>query len=355
MVIWGGEFTGTGVKNVHGASYDPALDRWSDVPPAPLVDRRGHDAIWTGSEMIVWGGTTAILPPREIAWDGAAYDPQDKAWRKLPDAPIGPRTGPEVVWTGTEMLVLGGFLDTVDDPLSDGAAYNPVTDQWRVLPPIPEPGQTDAYVKRTSVWAGDALLLWTRTVARTGIAAPVTELMVLDPERGSWTRAPAVEGAPPDVLSPLWTGTEVMVQPVPPVEELGMCPGPDGGGASTEGGLYDPQGKVWRPIKPSRYYLSGSGVWVGGALVGTADLKSQFREPCDRGHGGPGSPRPGEPEPTLPVYEPPGPPERIWAAWSPSTQEWIPLPDPGNRTVQSGDQTIWTGNEILTGRYRFGP
>ncbi len=37
------------------------------------------------------------------------------------------------IWTGTEMIVWGGSVATADDCLNTGAAYNPITHVWRVL------------------------------------------------------------------------------------------------------------------------------------------------------------------------------------------------------------------------------
>jgi len=55
VIVWGGT-SGTGFLNT-GGRYNPANDSWSVVTssgsPGP---RQGHTAVWTGSEMIVFGG-----------------------------------------------------------------------------------------------------------------------------------------------------------------------------------------------------------------------------------------------------------------------------------------------------------
>ena len=52
MIIWGGEF----VPNT-GGRYHPSTNSWiaTSTINAPFA-RNFHTAIWTGSEMIVWGG-----------------------------------------------------------------------------------------------------------------------------------------------------------------------------------------------------------------------------------------------------------------------------------------------------------
>lgn len=39
-----------------GAQYDPVADRWSATSTSGASPTRGHTAVWTGSEMIVFGG-----------------------------------------------------------------------------------------------------------------------------------------------------------------------------------------------------------------------------------------------------------------------------------------------------------
>jgi hypothetical protein len=85
MIIWGGN-----ADRYHdlGGRYRPSTDAWGSITaesaPAP---RRNHSAVWTGREMIVWGGAneTANLG------DGAAYDPGADQWRPLAPSPLEPR------------------------------------------------------------------------------------------------------------------------------------------------------------------------------------------------------------------------------------------------------------------------
>ena len=67
-------------ESVHLAA-GPAVERWTDLPKPPIdLDRVGHTAIWTGDEIIVWGGaTTEFAGPSNLATiplrDGAVYRP----------------------------------------------------------------------------------------------------------------------------------------------------------------------------------------------------------------------------------------------------------------------------------------
>jgi hypothetical protein len=55
MIVWGGQ--GGGVSRNEGGIYDPSTDAWSATSmsgvPAP---RRRAGAVWTGTRLVVWGG-----------------------------------------------------------------------------------------------------------------------------------------------------------------------------------------------------------------------------------------------------------------------------------------------------------
>ena len=53
LVVWGGQAGITYFAD--GAAYDPAVDRWRPLAPAPIEGRTGL-GVWTGSELLVWGG-----------------------------------------------------------------------------------------------------------------------------------------------------------------------------------------------------------------------------------------------------------------------------------------------------------
>ena len=86
MLVWGGSIA-TGMS-AGGARYDPATDSWSPLRLAGGPQRRGgHQAVWTGTEMVMWGGTQGRGWPRG---DGARYDPATDTWHAVAadDAPI---------------------------------------------------------------------------------------------------------------------------------------------------------------------------------------------------------------------------------------------------------------------------
>ena len=96
-----------------------------------LVARSGHTAVWTGEELIVWGGMNG----RGVLRSGGRFNPRTGAWRPttLEDAPDA-RRGHTAVWTGQEMLIWGGDLgDERDFPVTSGGRYDVKADRWLPL------------------------------------------------------------------------------------------------------------------------------------------------------------------------------------------------------------------------------
>jgi len=130
LLIWGGTRRSEGGPQLaDGCAYDPRSDSWRTLAPSPIVGRYAHGAVWTGDRMLVWGGTDEVPGddlPRGLG-DGASYDPAADEWTALPAAPVVGRFGPVTVWTGEEMIVWGGCCQSVYGPANfvDGAAYKP--------------------------------------------------------------------------------------------------------------------------------------------------------------------------------------------------------------------------------------
>jgi len=183
------------------------------IPEAPVRGRGGASAVWTGEEMIVWGGTfgdefrpeDATVPT--IAWqnaaDGAAYDLAEGTWRTIAPAPLEGRSGHVAVWTGQEMLVWGGLAHDGDGQPTDrddGAAYDPATDTWRPLPPAPVPGRGGA----AAVWTGQGLLLVGG--ARGDEAGFRQDAAAYDPAVDSWRPVPVPPLGITEEMPASWSG-----------------------------------------------------------------------------------------------------------------------------------------------------
>src|SRR5437016_5739217 len=99
-------------------------DTWAATNTTNAPEGRSqHTAVWTGSEMIVWGGYPGLNT-------GGRYTPSTDSWIALStdNAPAG-RSLHTAVWTGSAMIVWGGY-DGAITYFNTGGRYNPSTDTW---------------------------------------------------------------------------------------------------------------------------------------------------------------------------------------------------------------------------------
>jgi hypothetical protein len=215
---------------------------WRAIATPDLTGGPGYASVWTGSEVIVVGGNDGHLSFAENGLNEAgAYDPSTDAWRVL-EMPIDLAVV-DAVWTGTEVVMYGveRYLGRLV-----GVSYDPATGDWRQLPTAPvHPAVPD--IDRV----GDHILAWSYDPEEDGIAALDTvalewrELPPLpgDPREGVPTSAalgpneflmqsetimaiysdgtkewrtidtPAADIGPftvPFTVQPVWTGSEVL-------------------------------------------------------------------------------------------------------------------------------------------------
>jgi len=115
-----------------GFAYDPATNRWRRLAPMSS-GRIGAVAAWTGTQLLLWGGQVGPLggTTTKLAARGLAYDPARDRWTQLPAAPVRERLDATSVWTGSELIVWGGDASTCTKRACttrhyrDGAAFRP--------------------------------------------------------------------------------------------------------------------------------------------------------------------------------------------------------------------------------------
>jgi Kelch motif protein len=124
-------------------------DTWR---PSPIDGRSGHTSVWTGSEMIVWGGWDDI----NFLNTGGRYDPGTDAWTatSTSNAPDG-RFQHTAVLIGSEMIVWGGWNGV--NIFNTGGKYNPGTDSWTATSTTTAP--TARYV-HTAVSTSGQMIVW---------------------------------------------------------------------------------------------------------------------------------------------------------------------------------------------------
>ena len=368
MIVWGG--TGDAFdEKADGARYNPETDTWTPLPPAPIEARLQHTAVWTGSEMIIFGGLKVENFLENEHWsslnDGARYNPASNTWTPLSSrgAP-GPRTGHSAVWTGSEMLIWGGRFLPDYTFLNSGGSYNPARDRWTE---VTQSGAPEARAEHVAVWSGSEMIIWG------GFTDPSpTETATggrYNPVTGVWT-ATTLEGAAQaryfgsTLYSALWTGTAMFIyggwdypeelnstalyhpagDPPPHDDFWEQLPDGPGGRAGhsvvlaadevivwgggvngyflSDGGIFDVKQKRWHAVStvnaPSARWYHGA-VWTGKEMIvwgGRANFFS-FNHSPDGGRYDPRQDR--------------------WRAVS-----QLNAPSPRSQFV-----TIWTGTEMI--------
>jgi N-acetylneuraminic acid mutarotase len=154
MVVWGGQSPGENYSD--GGRYNPVSDTWSTISTnAAPTGRNAHTAIWTGNEMIVWGGTRLDGSTQTDFRDGSRYDPVTDSWTLLTtNGAPAERLLHTGIWTGSEMIVWGG--SNPGPPWNDGGIYNPMTDSWTAISTTGAPRRQG----HTGIWTGAEMLIF---------------------------------------------------------------------------------------------------------------------------------------------------------------------------------------------------
>lgn len=125
----------------------PASETWSTLPPDPLPPLYERSLVWTGSDLVLLGAEAApdADAPDPSLVIAAAFDTHSGSWRRLPDSEIVAGHGRE--WVGESGLVVAPSPGTVDGgavnnwgrdhPL--GGILDPRAATWASLPSAPSP------------------------------------------------------------------------------------------------------------------------------------------------------------------------------------------------------------------------
>jgi len=387
MIVWGGKFDSGTIFNTGGV-YDPVTNTWT--PTAITADtpvaRHLHNAVWTGSRMLVIYGR--VITGQCCIDVGGAYDPATDTWSGLGQggttAAPG-RNSASAVWTGTEMIVWGGLIDPNTNPVNTGKRYNPQTGTWADLPTSGAPPGSSLV---PAVWTGSQMILWGSVSGRytpagdawssvTTVSQPSPRPSPVDLWTGSemvaWGGG-SVAGGKYSPATDQWTTTDPWGTPEPRIYPLAVWTGSElliyGGrtiGLDGNGALYDPALDHWKPMSSTGAPSANNGpsdrtpfVWTGTRLV------------IANTSGG------GQYDPVADVWLPvtqmgapslSGPHTGVWTGtemlvwggvnapgsggrYSPATDTWAPMSLTSAPLPGSGQSAVWTGSEMIV--YRAG-
>jgi N-acetylneuraminic acid mutarotase len=253
MIVWGGTDLNNTFLNT-GGRYNPSTDSWTVMSIANAPSGRDqHTAVWTGTEMIVWGGYFFDVG-RHWVDTGGRYNPGADTWiaTSTTNAPTA-RADHTAVWTGSEMIVWGG-VNSPSGPFNTGGRYNPSTDSWTATSTANAP--IARYI-HTAVWSGNDMIIW----GGANFSGIMRSGGRYHPSTDTWT-ATSITHAPTSRAShtAVWTGNEMVVW------------GGNGGplGLLNTGGRYNPGTDGWASTSTTdapeaRQYHSG--VWTGTEMI----------------------------------------------------------------------------------------
>jgi hypothetical protein len=283
MIVYGGDFL------QDGAVYSPTINTWiqqittTNSPSA----RVGHTAIWTGTEMLVWGGE--LLVPIAIEWsdpptnsipslyrvttmEGARYNPISNTWKAIATTIYTPedRVNHTAIWTGNRMIIWGGERVRMSvtgsmtrTKLNTGGVYDPDSDSWGYFPNLNSGfGAPSARRYHSCVWTGGQMLVWAGDGGSNtgGMYSPTTDLWILEPI--ATLKAPSARYA----HSTIWTGDGSKSWR----NKMIVWGGTNGESYFNNGGIYDPVSNTWTALPTtgapiSRVYHSV--VWTGTKMI----------------------------------------------------------------------------------------
>lgn len=294
MIIWGGGFYlyNNGYKYYNdGGAYDSATDTWTPITGEDMPSKRtGHTTLWTGTEMIVWGGASNST----TFDDGGRFDPLQNKWTTILPSGIESRTLHRAVWTGTEMIVLGGkkYLPSFSGAAPSIARYNLTNGQWRGSSQNVPENEFEA------VWTGSEVLIWGFQSSFSLSARkynPTTDTISALSLAGS-PQARSGETA-------VWTGTEMII-----------WGGLYFGSPLNNGGRYNPVSNAWYSISTTNAPPGGSGhtaIWTGTEMIIWGG---------DTGNG---------------------------KRYNPSSNIWISISTTNAPVVRGSHSAVWTGTEMI--------
>ena len=160
-------------------------------------------AVWSGSEVILWGGTNTF----DWLADGAAYSGDTWSAIEPSGAPLFRESG-SAAWTGNRMLIWGGWDG--GNYLDSGALFDPVVaaaGEWTDMSTDNAPG---GRAEHATVWTGDELFIWGGCRG-----AGCTSLLNTGgrwSEAGGWTPVPADPAVDARTShTAVWTGQDAII------------------------------------------------------------------------------------------------------------------------------------------------
>ena len=297
MIVWGGNNLIN--KFNTGGRYNPSTDIWTATTRvnAPSA-RSGHTAVWTGTEMIVWGGNNLTNESNT----GGRYNPGTDSWTatSTTNVPTG-RSSHTAVWTGSQMIVWGG-VTLIGFTFNTGGKYNPSTNTWTQTTTTNAPATRTGH---TAVWTGSEMIIWG---GWNGLSSLFNGGGRYNPVTDRWT-ATTTGNTPSGRYghTAVWTGSEMIVW---------------GGGNNDyfdTGGRYNPNTDTWMATSTTNAptgRADHTAEWSGGQMIVWG------------GFGASGVTNTG-------------------GRYNPGRNSWKGISRTNAPSARSGHTAVWTGSEMI--------
>ena len=143
MLVWGGNTAQGGTAT--GGLYNPITDSWTpmNTANAPTDAGQARFAAWTGSELVFLSSEPSAR----------SYTPATDTWRTLPIPLTDAQSAPKV-WTGSALVVFGGS----DQNTAATQTFNWALQRWTVRASGKLPGLGFDESSK-AVWLGDSALI----------------------------------------------------------------------------------------------------------------------------------------------------------------------------------------------------
>lgn len=310
MIIYGGKTNKQSTILNSGYKYNPKTNQWTSISEKAAPFRYGHAAIWTGKEMIIWGGFSAQKNIETWQNSGALWNAAENKWQTL-KPPFGPdatyhnlaeRAAQTLVWTGKEIIIWGGATKTA---ALDGVIYHPETNTWHRISRRGAPFRKEGH---TAVWADNKMIVWGGIDLNRN---RTSEGAIYDPETNKWTQMDT-QNAPRarESHAAVWTGSDMIVF---------------GGfensfNTNGSGGIYNPKTNSWQNLvtEVAQARRGHSVMWTGDEMLVWGGKQKRSRAYFNS-----------------------------VTAYNPSTKTWKAIAtshSPSSRYLHSA---VWTGNSMI--------
>jgi hypothetical protein len=234
---------------------------WEPAPQSPLSPRESATAVWTGEEVLVFGGddSTPYCPSNAICAgpdepalaDGAAFDPATGTWRSMADAPV-PLEWPTATVADGQVYAWNEASGRPGDREAF-LHYDPQNDRWDE----PERPPVDAGTAVGLAGGDHGLVAWAEVPGASRWSA-----WMFDAETETWTELPPDPLQPSGYREMVWIDDELVLIDQPPSED------PDAGPQFYRAAVLDPVDQAWRRLPDQEVIATGTTRWLGvGARV----------------------------------------------------------------------------------------